>query len=119
MLELLTLLTPVRIRMGSPVFESPTMPVNFHQRLNEDGTQWIPATLEEAVEFAMSDLQPDEREFIRTEGAESLHFSLGMTMRNEWKLWEKDMPLPKSLGKVGDDVSGAILREITQRVRAE
>ncbi len=49
------------------------------------------------------------------------HFQLGMSLRNDWSLWEKDMPLVKWFNERGithaDDMSAIILTSIWRRVR--
>ncbi len=89
-------------------------------KLNQDE---VPPTIKEAVNTIVSSLSPQDKAYLR--GAEpSLHFSLGMTLRNNWSLWEPDTPMKRdaamNYGIIHpDDISSLILSWVTAEVKGE
>lgn len=86
-----------------------------------DFAKHSPKTLEEAIDVIVPALNDEERHYVEGMGAESLHFSAGMKMRNEW-IHPKDAPLTKHfIDRFGplhaDDMSGMILEGITAKIR--
>jgi hypothetical protein len=84
----------------------------------------VPATLDEALEIILSRMPEQDRLYL--EGCEKdpsprFHFQLGMSLRNDWSLWEKGMPLVKWFNERGithaDDMSAIILTSIWSRAR--
>ena len=76
----------------------------------------IPATIEEAFDILDDVLTEEDKEYLVENGAISAHFSLGMWIRNEWKLWEPvDSDIKTYLKKEGyehpDDMSNYIIEE--------
>ena len=76
----------------------------------------IPATIEEALDILDDVLTEEDKEYLVENGAISAHFSLGMWIRNEWKLWEPvDSDIKTYLKKEGyehpDDMSNYIIEE--------
>ncbi len=75
----------------------------------------IPKTLEECFPILKNNLQQEDLIFIKNsidEYENPFHFSLGMQLRNEWRLWH-DSELAKWFNEKGifhaDDMSGIIL----------
>lgn len=76
----------------------------------------IPATIEEALDILDDVLTEEDKEYLVKNGAISVHLSLGMWIRNEWKLWEPvDSDIKTYLKKEGyehpDDMSNYIIEE--------
>ena len=76
----------------------------------------IPATIEEAFDILDDVLTEEDKEYLVENGAISVHLSLGMWIRNEWKLWEPvDSDIKTYLKKEGyehpDDMSNYIIEE--------
>ena len=82
-------------------------------KLNPD---MVPVNLEEAVKTLKEGLTADDILEIKKpqfDGA-SAHFTVGMMLRNEWSLWEKDTILVRWFKENygidhADDISGLIL----------
>jgi len=72
-----------------------------------------PKTFDEACVVLKNSLEPDDISYLKEHGANSVHFTFGMWMRNNWRLWEKDSPLGNYFRGIGlghaDDMSGCIL----------
>ena len=86
--------------------------------------QTIPKTLDEAIEKLYSDLSDKDVKFIEENDHSSIHFGGGMTMRNNWNLWDKKSPLNKDIQKRfhlahGDDCSGLIFTGLWAKVKGE
>jgi hypothetical protein len=81
----------------------------------------VPATLDEALEIILSRMPEQDRLYLEACEKDSSPRFLGMLLRNDWSLWEKDMPLVKWFNERGithaDDVSAIILTSIWRRVR--
>lgn len=77
----------------------------------------IPETLDEAVYILKESIETQNEEE-RLQSPVGLHFGLGMYLRNNWKLWEKETPLVKwfisnfGIGHA-DDISGTILEALS------
>ena len=80
-------------------------------KLNQDS---VPATLDEAIRLLQEAMTSQEiKEVSKLESSE-LHFSLGMYLRNQWSLWDKDSIINTWFRTTygvdhADDVSGIIL----------
>jgi hypothetical protein len=84
--------------------------------------EYIPATLEEAINYLINKSEPGEVEKLMGMSREkfmgNVHHFLGQSIRNDWNLWwnEKNNPLTDyftSLGiNHGDDRSGMILNSL-------
>jgi hypothetical protein len=78
----------------------------------------VPATLDEALEIILSRMPEQDRSPCEKDSSPRF---LGMLLRNDWSLWEKDMPLVKWFNERGithaDDMSAIILTSIWRRVR--
>jgi hypothetical protein len=85
----------------------------------------VPATLDEALEIILSRMPEQDRLYLEAcekDPSPRFHFQLGMSLRNGWSLWEKDMPLVKWFNDRGiahaDDMSAIILTSIWRRIRS-
>jgi len=93
----------------------------YHMNLNQDK---VPVNLEEALVLLKEALSDAEKEEIKKMLSTQLHFSLGMYLRNEWSLWDKDSILCMwFLTTYGvnhaDDVSGIILECLINDLNGE
>jgi len=74
----------------------------------------IPETVEQAIEILDEELDDLDKEFLVQNGPESVHFSLGRWIRNEWGLWKSSV-LKGELLKEGflhpDEMSNHIIEE--------
>ena len=83
----------------------------------------VPRNLDEAVQFLKDAIEsPEERE--QLQDTAGLHFGLGMYLRNNWSLWDRETVLVRwfkeNLGLVhGDDLSGTILEALAASLRGE
>lgn len=72
----------------------------------------VPSTVESAAHQLAESLTDEDRERIRS-GEETDHFGTGLSVRNDWSLWEPDSPLKRdAVATYGianaDDISGLI-----------
>lgn len=80
----------------------------------------IPNTLEECLKQLMKqNKKEDLAKWSKTSednATSSIHFTTGMNLRNNWKLWDKTSPLSKYFKTIGivhaDDMSGIILTSL-------
>lgn len=83
----------------------------------------IPNTLHEAINTLYNDLKQDEIDFIKSNDNSLIHHGTGMTIRNNWKLWEKDTPFKHDIKEKynlfghGDDCSGLIFTGLWAKVK--
>jgi hypothetical protein len=84
----------------------------------------VPTTLDEALEMLERRMSNEDREFLENSDENptaQMHHKFGMSLRNDWSLWEKDMPLVRWFNERGithaDDMSAIILTSIWRRVR--
>lgn len=81
-----------------------------------------PVSLQDAINFIVQNLEDGEREYVIMNGAESLHFSAGMAIRNSWihgdTLFAQHMA-SQFLISHPDDMSGLILAGVTAAVCKE
>jgi hypothetical protein len=82
----------------------------------------IPATLDEAVDTLIRQMEPEQREDFRRIPRERLvgetHRSIGMGIRNGWQLWDKNSGLMRQFpGKEADDVSSIIIETAWEKVQ--
>ncbi len=91
-------------------------------QLNED---FVPSTIDEAIDTIVKGLQPDEIDYIKKNTSSSVHFTIGMGLRNDWSLWEQDTPIQRDFKRRfrlfghGDDLSGIILEGVWAKVRGK
>lgn len=93
------------------------MPINLDK---------VPSNLQDAVDLLVGGLDADEIAHIKygDEDAHDEHFKMGKWLRNNWDLWEPDMPLPRwfrsnvGLGHA-DDMSSIILQALWCKIRGE
>lgn len=84
----------------------------------------VPVNLDQAVEMLYNSLDEQDKDFILHQTPDSIHFSQGMWLRNNWSLWQRETPLVqwfiKTLG-IGhaDDLSGTINAALWAKVRGE
>ena len=81
-----------------------------------------PLTIEQAAQVLFQSFSKSDEEYIRREKEVPYHFASGMSVRNEWKLWEKDSPLKlDAIKRYGlahaDDISGLIFEWAFAKVR--
>lgn len=83
------------------------MPIDFTKRK--------PRTIDEAIVRIVKSLTPSEVQYIKSNDQHGMHFTVGMTMRNNWGFWKEDSPIKRDFKKRfnlfghGDDLSGVIL----------
>lgn len=92
-------------------------------KINPD---YVPYNLDDAVKTLKEGLTPDDIKEIKKEtfDAAKVHFTVGMMLRNEWSLWEKDTILVKWFKKNygidhADDLSGLIIDCLVQDVQGK
>lgn len=91
--------------------------------LNQDK---VPTNLEEAVLFLKESLEAEDITYLKEPKFQwgRLHFTIGMLLRNEWSLWEKDTVLVKWFKEHykldhADDISSIILQCAIADIRDE
>ena len=84
----------------------------------------VPTDLEEALKSLKEGLTPEDVKDIKKDdfAAAAVHFTVGMMLRNEWSLWDKESILVQWFKKTynidhADDISGLILDCLTQDIR--
>ncbi len=82
-------------------------------KLNPD---MVPINLEEALKTLKEGLTPDDTKQILAEDfdAANVHFTVGLMLRNEWSLWDRESILVRWFKEnygieQSDDISGLIL----------
>lgn len=87
---------------------------------------FVPSTIEAAVDHIVKVLEEDELKFIVQENGSTavIHHTAGRYMRNTWSLWSPDTPLKrdavnKYLIAHPDDISGLIFDWVFAKVRGE
>lgn len=78
---------------------------------------YVPQTLDKAVDYLVENCPPDELETLKQMGERAFvgktHHVLGRWLRNNWGLWKEDSDLSKHFQEIGiyhaDDMSGIIL----------
>lgn len=83
---------------------------------------YIPQDLPDCIRQLDSMLSAEDKDYIRTEGAAAVHFSLGMWMRNNWGLWGGSRLQTYFLNngiQHPDDMSGVILDCYVKHLRGE
>jgi hypothetical protein len=92
------------------------------KKFNQD---FVPSTLNEAIDYLYSELDTKDIDYIKSQKSGSVHFSLGMYLRNNWSLWEEGTPFKKDIQTrfgiwgMGDDCSGLILEGLWAKVNGE
>lgn len=96
-------------------------------KINQDK---VPVNLEDAINTLKEGLSTEDYTEFRKEtfSPSLLHFGLGMLLRNEWSLWQKDTIIVKWFKEHygidhADDISSLILdclyRDITEKPRQD
>ena len=92
-------------------------------KLNPD---MVPVNLEEALKTLKEGLTPDDNKEIKKDDfdAAKVHFTVGMMLRNEWSLWDKDSIMVRWFKENygiehADDISGLILDCLVQDIRGK
>lgn len=86
---------------------------------------FVPATLDEAIDTIIKTLRKKDIKYIQSQTADSVHFSTGMHLRNNWSLWDTTTPLSRDIQRKydiwghGDDISSLILDGVWAKVRGE
>ncbi len=83
----------------------------------------VPRNLDEAVQMLKDSIQNAE-ETEQLKDTAGLHFGLGMYLRNNWSLWERETILVQwfknNLGIAhADDISGTILEALAASLKGE
>lgn len=84
----------------------------------------IPKTIENAVETLFWLISDADKETIRIGKEKNYHFDIGMAIRNEWGLWDKNSSIvQEAISKYkiahGDDLSGLIFAWTFAKIREE
>lgn len=92
-------------------------------KLNPD---MVPINLEEAIKTLTEGLTPEDIAEIKRPNfvPSQVHMTVGIMLRNEWSLWDKDSILMRWFKKNygidhADDVSGLILDTFCRDIRGE
>jgi len=83
-----------------------------------------PTTLDAAVAALVAGLDANDKEFIKKQPPEAIHFNCGMVIRNAWGLWKPGAPLVRDIRarmgvSHGDDCSGVLLAGVWATVRGD
>jgi hypothetical protein len=88
-------------------------------QMNQEIDLGYPQTIDEAIERLLDELNPEDieriRQMIQSELI-SLHFNLGMYIRNNFGLWKGSSPLAKGHT---DSTSMSIIKAFWQRLQDE
>ncbi len=91
--------------------------------ISRDSTAW-PQSVDAAVDTLLAGLSPINRDRFRKipqDSLWSLHFTLGLYIRNQYGLWKGNVPLLKSCGQhppyVPDNCSGLIIERAWEKLR--
>ena len=92
-----------------------------------NGNKKIPSTIIEAVNRLLSDLPIVTKYQVKNsseDGLTNFHFGLGMSVRNDFGLWEKDSKLLKNCKELSEDpnldvdtASGMIIKALWERLQ--
>lgn len=85
---------------------------------------FTPTTIKQAVDYLFATNTDEGSKGIEQSKPEVFHMSVGMAMRNEWRLWAKDSPLKSdAIATYGiahpDDISGLILAWLSAKEKRE
>jgi hypothetical protein len=92
------------------------------KNFNED---FVPATLNEAIDYLYSELDEKDIKFIKESKTGFSHHGFGTGIRNSWSLWEIGTPFNNDIRKRfglwghGDDCSGLISDGLLAKVKGE
>lgn len=83
-----------------------------------------PQTIRELVVYLCSQLRKEGRDYILANDSSSIHFSAGMSLRNDFGLWNKESPLVQDAIKTygiahADDISGLVYDWVWAIIRSE
>lgn len=85
-----------------------------------------PATIDDAVTMLRRVLTPEDEAAIKDKTSDpcEVHFMVGISLRNYWRLWDRSTPLVKWFWKTykinhADDISGMILDALWRTVRGQ
>lgn len=80
-----------------------------------------PKTLDEAVDYLISHTSAGEKAEFLSHSDVHYHFSTGMNLRNQWRLWEPTSPLARFFAVNGvfhaDDSSACIFKAFRARLQ--
>jgi hypothetical protein len=88
-------------------------------------TATIPTTIPAAIEQLYSKLDQESIDFIKKNDSSSIHFGTGMSLCNNWHLWDKESPLNidfrqrYNLFGHADDISELLYNAIWAKVRGK
>ncbi|MBV8227567.1 MAG: hypothetical protein JO232_20510 [Verrucomicrobia bacterium] len=81
----------------------------------------VPTTPDESLKIILSRMPEQDRLYLEACEKDPSPGFLGILLRNDWSIWEKDMPLVRWFNERGithaDDMSAIILTSIWRRVR--
>lgn len=89
----------------------------------EINPDFVPSTIEEAINHIVESLDEKECEFIRSSGdSVVIHHTVGRYIRNNWSLWSPDTPLKRDAVETyqiahADDISGLIFDWVYAKVQ--
>jgi hypothetical protein len=84
----------------------------------------VPSNLDDAINMIVSSLDDDDKAYIKGHDDVDCHFTVGMSVRNGWSLWDAETVLVQWFKKTyriihADDISGMILSGVWATVRGE
>jgi len=85
--------------------------------------KYIPETLDDAINHLYENLTDRDIHFIKYNESYSIHHSGGMSLRNNWGLWQKNTPFKKDIKSRfnlfghADDCSGLIFAGLWAKVK--
>lgn len=92
---------------------------------NNFNIDFVPATLDEAINYLYSILTPQMRAYIHYHHSSSWNFSYGSYLRTAWSLWEENTPFHQDifnrfgLWGMGDDCTGLIFTGLWAMVKEQ
>jgi hypothetical protein len=99
------------------------MPITF---MTENGKKVRPpTTVDKAIDRIVGGLTEVERTFVRGNTSSTIHFTTGMSLRNEWGLWKETSAIKRDFQKRfrlfghADDISGLILEGVWASVNGK
>ncbi len=79
-----------------------------------------PKNLEDCLRWLEINTDEKSKETLRAHKVSNFHFSAGMSMRNNWNLWDKTSEIHKWFLSIGiwhaDDMSGIIIESFKRRL---
>lgn len=89
--------------------------------INQD---FVPGTITQAVDHIIESLTEEDKNFIKENPPERIHFVTGMAIRNAWSLWETDTPIKRNAINTykiahADDISGLIFAWVWAKINQQ